>query len=121
MSLVVSKSNPDIRLQKAIRDFEKDLSREQRVGFEAQRAHASRSLPTYQDVLRLTEKIDWASRALKRGRCFRPRFKKCLGCRPAVPCCRGCHSRALSEHDSVRCMGSLANDFSRLGQILLMR
>lgn len=70
-----SRLKPEIRLAKAVSQFESDLSSEHKAIFQNYRSQAHNSPPVHRDVLRVTAEID--SRASGRvggGRCFGPRM-----------------------------------------------
>jgi hypothetical protein len=67
---------PEIRLAKAVSQFEASLSDNQKVQFRNQRTQSLQSSPSTQDVMRITAEIDVSQKA--GGRCFGPRFTKFL-------------------------------------------
>lgn len=71
----------EIRLAQAVSEFEADLSTEQKVDFNAIRAHAAAEPPSTRDVMQLTAEIDHRlSKKLAGGRCLGTRTTTFLQC-----------------------------------------
>ncbi|KAJ5161239.1 hypothetical protein N7492_006631 [Penicillium capsulatum] len=71
----------EIRLAQAISEFEVDLSTDQKVDFNANRARAAGDPPTTKDVMQLTAEIDRSlSKKLVGGRCLGTRTTSFLQC-----------------------------------------
>ncbi len=68
---------PEVRLGRAVAEFEACLSKEQRAAFTAGKIDARASPPNLRSVMQLTAQIDIQSRTSGR-RCFGPRMTKLL-------------------------------------------
>jgi len=82
MALALSRASglkPEIRLAKAVSEFEAALSQVEKVTLNISRNSAQTAPPTEQDVMRLTAEIDRKSSNLLSGsRCFGPRLTNLL-------------------------------------------
>ena len=82
MSLALAEAAPlraDIRLARAIKQFDDDLSAEERATLQSYSTHVFKSPPGTQDVMQLTAEIDSrAARKRRGGRCFGPRLTNIL-------------------------------------------
>lgn len=67
---------PEIRLDRAVSEFEASLPDGQKVAFRNQRTQSLQCPPDTKDVMRITAEIDASQQA--GGRCFGPRFTKFL-------------------------------------------
>lgn len=67
---------PEIRLGKALKDFEASLSDGQKLTFQTRRTQTMKSPPSTKDVMRLTAEINSSRKVGER--CFGPRFSKFL-------------------------------------------
>ncbi len=72
----VAKLKPELRLAKAISQFEASLSNDEKIIFRDQRSQSLRAPPGVNEVMRLTAQMDRSQKP--GGRCFGPRFTKFL-------------------------------------------
>jgi hypothetical protein len=71
---IAASLKPDIRLAKAISEFEAELSSEQKPLFRALKSQSLSATPTPSDVMRLTAEVDRRMSKKHNGQCFGPRF-----------------------------------------------
>ena len=69
---------PEIRLGRAILDFEADLPSEQRTALHGTKSRLQASPPDQMEVMRLVSEMDKASGVVAGKRCFGPRFTSFL-------------------------------------------
>lgn len=69
---------PELRLAKAVSEFEADLTPEQKVSFRASRIQSRDAPPEAADFMRLVGEVDRLARRSSGSRCFGPRLTNVL-------------------------------------------